>query len=153
MDFETLENQLRGLATLKHGLGATEKEIARAEQSLGVKITGGYRQFLIRFGWAEFAYEDIYGLGPDAPEHLNLVTITRDERSAMVPGLRKDILPLMNDGGGNHYCLDLQSAPGGLNPEPSVVFWSHNLDEDQVPEFVSGSFVEWLSSRLGSSET
>jgi hypothetical protein len=53
----------------------------------------------------------------------------------------------MPDGGGNHYCLDTNAMENGLCP---VVFWDHELGEDQVPDKMYGSFTEFLDEQLHS---
>lgn len=87
----------------------------------------------------------LYGLGADAPPHLDLVRMTESERTEMYPRIRADLVPIMNDGAGNHYCID-GSASGPT--EPPIVLWDHELDEDQMPEEYGEKFSTWLVSRL-----
>lgn len=138
-------DRIRALARLdlsvKLGKGASAGQIARAEAELDVEIRGGYRAFLERFGWAELGSSEIFGLGDQA--HLNLVEITLSERTRMRPRMPVRLLPFCNDGAGNHDCLDLSA--GG---EPPVVFWAHELGQDQEPTVEAESFAAWLRSTL-----
>jgi hypothetical protein len=55
----------------------------------------------------------------------------------------------MNDGFGNHYCLDTGSLHDGECPE---VFWDHEKGVRQEPEFVSPQFDLWLLDILAESD-
>ena len=127
------------------GSGNAPVEIENAEQVLGIRVAGSYRDFLRRFGWIGIGPTEIYGLGRDVPPYLDLVKMTLSERSEMSPTLAHRLLPFFNDGFGNLYCLDTSNAPEGEN---AVVFWNHELDTGQTPEFVSQSFAEWLAGEL-----
>ena len=125
------------------GDGVDETEITEAERVLGVRIDGGYRQFLKRFGWGGVGHVELYGLGSNVPAHLNVVDITLSEREEMGPKLRPNLVPVMNDGGGNLYCIDT-NAEG----EPSVVFWDHTAGTDQEPDLDADDFASWLDEQL-----
>ncbi|CAN5884843.1 hypothetical protein BH11MYX4_BH11MYX4_03280 [soil metagenome] len=64
----------------------------------------------------------------------------------MATKLPVSLVPIMNDGGGNLYCLDSRSA------EPSVVFWDHEAGEKQDPTVESATFCDWLIGYLGSTD-
>jgi hypothetical protein len=144
MNFETLAHLLISFPENSLGSGATEEEIQRAERDLGLRIFGAYREFLRRFGWGGVEDFELYGLGTGVPSHLNLVNITQSERSEMEPHLPRDLLPIMNDGGGNLYCLNTCT---GTN-EPAIVSWYHDLGYEQTPELVSEDFASWVTSLL-----
>lgn len=126
------------------GSGVPDEEIARAEQALGVQIRGGYREFLRCFGWAGIGSVELFGLGADVPRYLELVEHTRSERTECHPRLRRNLVPLLNDGFGNHYCIDTDSEG-----EPPVVFWNHEAGEEQTPKFEANDFVSWLNELMG----
>lgn len=128
-------------------MGATEREITAAEKLLGVHILGGYRSFLKDFGWGGVECLELYGLGRDVPRHLNLSEITQSERQKMNPPLQAHLIPLMNDGGGNLYCINTQTEG-----EPKVVFWDHENSKDQLPEFEAITFAAWLNAELDTIE-
>lgn len=144
-------NEIKQLILSSHsklaGQGASEDEIVDAELQIGLCIHGDYRWFLREFGWGGVNTIEIYGLGQDVPAFLNLVTITLSERSEMIPRLRRTLLPIMNDGGGNLYCLDVDSVG------PQVVFWDHEAGEDQIPSIVAGDFTSWLREKIKHSES
>lgn len=147
MNIEDISRHLESFESRCFGAGAKEDEIARAEHILGVKLRGGYRRFLARFGWGGVMDVEIYGLGSDTPTHLELTRLTLSERIEMTPRLPIHLIPLMNDGGGNLYCLDC-STPGD---EPRIVFWDHTDTEAQTPETMGRDFFSWLMSYIDSS--
>jgi len=108
-----------------------------------------YRRFLRDFGWVSIDGDEIFGLGADVPSHLDLVRITQSERTQFRPYLPPHLAPLLNDGAGNHYCLDTRRSSGKGRP---VVFWNHEheLAEQQDPADETDDFVTWLSERAES---
>jgi hypothetical protein len=144
MTFEELAEKLDRFTVKRFGHGAKEGDIHEAAARLGVRLSGGYRQFLRRFGWGGVEDIELFGLGADVPSFLHLVAMTESERSEMSPALPVHLIPVMNDGGGNLYCLDAR-----VPDEPPVVFWDHTAGEDQQPQQVAPDFVSWLSEELG----
>lgn len=143
MTFDSLIHTLESFETKSFGRGAPDEEIDAASRRLGVALRGGYRDFLRRFGWGGVGSLELFGLGPDVPAWLDLVSVTESERSEAHPALPRTLVPLLNNGGGNLYCLEA-SAPG----EPPVVYWDHTRGEQQVPEPVAPDFSSWLADRL-----
>jgi hypothetical protein len=125
------------------GDGVSETESNTASAQLGVSLTGGYRLFLQRFGWGGVGSIELFGLGADVPPYLSLTAMTRSEREEMSPALPTQLIPLMNDGGGNLYCLDSR-----VKGEPPVVFWDHTAGEQQAPVQVASDFTVWLAERV-----
>ncbi len=134
MKYDEIKMLMGHVGALIVGKGATEHEIEEAQKSLGLVIRGDYRKFLLDFGWGGTGKFELYGLGSDVPPFLNLITITHSERTEMSPPLRPDLIPLMNDGGGNLYCLALASV------RPRVVFWDHEGGRAQVPAVEAEDF-------------
>jgi hypothetical protein len=145
VSFKDLEERISEFPNKDVGKGATPEEIGVAEATLRVSFSNTYKEFLRTYGWARFAHEKLYGLGGDVPPYLELVKNTVVERNAMRPSLPPHLIPVMNDGGGNHYCLDSTQMQ---EDECPIVFWDHELGEEQVPELVSSSFEAWLTSLL-----
>lgn len=142
-EYFEIAKRLQSFDTREFGDGATEDEVSRAEQTLGVRINGGYRDFLMHFGWGGVEHLELYGLGGDVPSYLNLVAVTQSERNEMQPPLRAHLVPVMNDGGGNLYCLDTSAAG-----EPTIVFWDHTAGTDQDSETMAADFTSWLNEQL-----
>ncbi|MDQ3703999.1 MAG: SMI1/KNR4 family protein [Chloroflexota bacterium] len=140
-----LIRRLHSPGQVEFGRGATPQEIQLAEQQLSVVFPRSYKEFLEQFGWASLEGLELYGLGEDVPAYLDLVKVTLSERMEMRPRLPRPLLPLMNDGAGNHYCLDVGSGEQGECP---VVFWDHNQGESQDPEYVARNLEAWLSEEL-----
>jgi hypothetical protein len=143
MTFDQLAQRLESSISKDFGRGTNEHDLHSASVRLGVNLVGGYRRFLQRFGWGGVGSFELYGLGSDVPPHLDLVAVTESERREMRPALPVHLIPLMNDGGGNLYCLDSRGEG-----EPGVVFWDHSAGEEQKPEPVAPDFVSWMAERL-----
>lgn len=143
--FEKVMRAIRSSKSREHGRGASEEEIRAAERALGLTLRGDYRRFLLELGWGGTRHIALYGLGSDVPRHLDLVSMTESERTEMHPRLRTDLVPIMNDGAGNHYCID--GSPSGPS-EPPMLFWDHELDEEQTPEEYGEDFSSWLLEQI-----
>ncbi|WP_224368622.1 SMI1/KNR4 family protein [Hyalangium versicolor] len=143
MTFDELAQKLELFSSKSFGQGASEDDIDAASDRLGVRLAGGYRSFLRRFGWGGVESFELFGLGSDVPPYLDLTTVAESERTEMHPGLASHLIPLMNDGGGNLYCLDSRATG-----EPTVVFWDHTASEKQIPSPVAPDFVSWLAERI-----
>src|SRR5215212_540646 len=140
-----LIRRLRSCREAEFGRGATPQEIELAEEQLGVKLPESYKAFLGHFCWASIEALELYGLGEDVPTCLDLVKVTLSERAEMRPRLPSCLVPLMNDGAGNRYCLAVEPREQGECP---AVFWDHNLRESQDPEYVAPNLEAWLSEEL-----
>src|SRR5262245_54616566 len=113
---------------------ATLDEIREAERTLGVTFSLSYLRFVALYGWAEIDSSEVYGLGAGIPEYLNVVHCTIREREDAEPEMPHHLIPIMNDGSGNHYCLD--SSRVSANDEMPIVFWDHEspAGESQIPK-------------------
>ena len=112
------------------GGGATDVEIFKAENSLMTPFSESYRSFLRKIGWGRFSHEELYGLGSDIPPYLELVKNTLVERDTMGPLMPLHLIPVMNDGAGNHFCLDTSLF---ADDECPVVFWDHEQGVNPGP--------------------
>ena len=146
MKYDELKRLMIQSESLTVGKGATEFDIQEAQQALDLSILGDYRKFLLDFGWGGAGNFELYGLGSDVPPHLNLIAITHSERTEMSPPLRQELIPVMNDGGGNLYCLDSASA------KPCVVFWDHEGGEAQNPAVEAEDFSSWAAGLINTIE-
>ena len=145
MSVSEMRNRILAFNDKQCGQGATLAEIAAAERLLGVSFPESYRQFLSDFGWGRFSHQELYGLGSDVPTNIDLVRNTIAERSEMEPNLPAYLVPVMNDGFGNHYCLDTSSKKNG---ESALVFWDHEQRSNQIPGQVAVTFDVWLIDLL-----
>lgn len=141
--YQQVSERIRKFDERDLGQGAKIHEIEDAERSLDLKIKGEFRSFIEEFGWGGVGHIDIYGLGDDTPQHLSIVRVTQSERTEMIPRLPENLLPIMNDGAGNLYCLDM-----GSTGEPRVVFWDHTGGASQHPEEKGETFAIWLNGLL-----
>ena len=142
MPSDELSRQLReyrGRKLLGHG--ASPADISTAEAALGTKLPESYTAFLREFGWGGVDSWELFGVGAGVPSYLDLVRMTESERTTFHPHIPPHLVPVMNDGFGNHYCLDTASLHDGECP---VVLWDHEKGARQKPEVVSSQFDQWL---------
>lgn len=138
--FSYLAARIRATEGISFGSGVSDVEIETASRELGVPIKGSYRAFLRTFGWASLPYTEVYGLGEGMPyAGLELVRVTKQERTEAYPLTPHHLLPVENDGSGDLYCLDTR-----VSVDPPVVFWGHERGDHQVPEVVAGDFSTYL---------
>lgn len=138
MNYDEFRERLRRIDEKEVGAGASVTQIADAERGLGVAFPSEYKRLLEDFGWMAVGSTEIFGLGDDVPEHLNVVGVAIDERTQAHMTIPPNLLPIMNDGGGNLYCVDCADAVG------SVVVWDHTAGLDDL----GASFVDWLADEI-----
>ncbi|HET6385391.1 MAG TPA: SMI1/KNR4 family protein [Armatimonadota bacterium] len=126
---------------IDHGAGVAPSVIDGAARVLGVALPQDYVEFLRVYGWASLGCNEIYGLGDDVPRHLDVVRLTLSERLEAQPAMPRHLVALMNDGFGNHDCLDTSQLRDGRCP---VVFWDHDKGPNQQPEPIAADFNTWL---------
>lgn len=148
MQFEPVAQRIYAFDEREFGQGASYEEIQQAQQQLGVRFPLSYVSFLKEFGWGGIGYWELFGLGSDVPIHLNLIIQTRSEREEMQPKLAAHLIPIMNNGAGDLYCLNSKKMREGECP---VVFWDHEAGSDQEPDEDAENFLFWLSERLDES--
>jgi cell wall assembly regulator SMI1 len=150
MNISAMARCIDSVANKDYGRGASDREISDAEHVLGVRFPEDYKFFLSRFGWAEIGCDILYGLGTDAPYGHSVVKNAVSERHEAQPHIPHHLVPIMNDGAGNNYCLDTLRFHGGECP---VVFWDHEHPNgsNQVPIDVAQSFGQWIVDRIGNS--
>ena len=125
---------------------ASVEEIDRAERELGARFPMSYRWFQLEFGDFEHGPLDIYTVRtPHGPYSRYIVETNLEERTEAVPRLPAHLLAFSDSGGGDLLCFDTTRSEGGEYP---VVWWNHELDEDQEPENAAPSFLDWLEQEL-----
>lgn len=141
MSIENMTTTIDELLDKEVGSGASLEAIRAAERELGVKFPADYEAYLQTYGWARLIFDELYGIGDSVPEHLDLTTNTIRERRDFRPYLPTHLIPVMPDGAGNHYCLDVSKSKSETCP---VVFWDHDEGEKQTPRIVATSFSDWI---------
>ncbi len=124
-NIDLLLDRILAMPRIVRGVGATERDIEDAERQLGLKIPSDYAAVLRRAGWLGIGPQEIWGLGPDVPEHLHLIHSTHLWRANLQICLPGHLLPIQEDGGGNLFCLDC-SCPDCR--ETPIIFWDHDAD-------------------------
>ena len=110
------------------GEPASLEFIKSTEDHMGVKFPTSYKEFLRAYGWAEIYGNYFFGVGLNIPSIFNLPKVSLDEHTIVQPVMPMHLIPVLNDGAGNHYCLDT-SHYDGLN-ECKIAFWDHELNSD-----------------------
>lgn len=146
---ELIESLPHRLSLLKHevtGGGASPQQVAGLEKTLGVRLPKSYIAFLRKYGWADLEYLQLFGFGDDVPKELNVVENTKIRRQQAGSRMPLHLIPIMNDGAGNAFCLDCQTLDS--HDECPVVFWDTDLDADQTPEIDGEDYLTWLQREL-----
>jgi len=145
MNIADIKRALVRVDDVEFGSGAEPQEVRRAEDRLSVTLPSNYVAFVMEFGWLCVGHTEINGIGRDVPMHLELIRNTSRERNSGSAAIPHYLIPVVNDGGGNHYCLDLTRSDGNDCP---IVFWSHELGGYQDPADTSDSFLQWLYDKV-----
>jgi cell wall assembly regulator SMI1 len=125
---------------------ASAEEIDRAERELGARFPMSYRWFQLEFGDVQDGPLDIYtGCTEAGPYSKNIVETNLKERAEAGPRLPAHLIAFSDNGGGDHLCFDTTRPEGDEYP---VVWWDHELDEDQEPEDAAPSFLDWIEQEL-----
>ncbi len=124
---------------------ATPDEIAAAERELGAPLPESFRRFQLEFGECPHGPVEIYSVRPVEPPAVNIITRNLDARKELYPRLPQYLIAFSDDGGGDYDCFDTRQR---VADECPVVWWDHELDEEQTPEPLAPSFLDWLQTRL-----
>jgi cell wall assembly regulator SMI1 len=143
MALDELERILRSRDDVTIGHGVTDRAIQTAEEDLNVTFPPDLKDYLRRFGHIEFGPFELLGLGDEIPKYLDIVGITKSERIESGCPLPTNLVPLLNDGGGNLYCVAVSDEQTG-----SIVFWDHEAGPEQEPELHASSLEEWMLDLL-----
>jgi hypothetical protein len=139
MGFDELRRVLADIPDVETGGDLAVEFIAAAEREVG-SIPEDYRSFISEFSWLAADSYEIFGLGASVPSYLDLVRNTRDERQR--GGLPDDLIPVMNNGGGDLFCVRVADGP---TADGAVVRWSH---EDSSSSIEGDGFSVWLVDLL-----
>ncbi|WP_175494136.1 SMI1/KNR4 family protein [Herbiconiux ginsengi] len=131
--YDELKAVLSSRRDLERGNGATEAELSAAEMQIG-SIPQEFRQFLMDFGWVILGHYEVFGVGEGITARNDLVSETLNERSY---GRIPNLVPVMNDGAGNLYCVTQDS----ITPSP-VLLSTLDSSPDYVVE--QAGFSSWL---------
>jgi cell wall assembly regulator SMI1 len=131
---------------------APEKQIARVEKKLGVKLPGAYRSFLASCGAALIEGQEINGIPGKAEIGLDVVEYTEELREDM-PGWPDHMIPICDDGRGGAFCLDLSAPTSAPADDCPIAYFEHEFaEEDEATgqftfefEQVADSFEAWLN--------
>lgn len=127
---------------------AKVEDLERLESSVGYHLPGDFKRFLRLSNGLIFLSDTFYGIHPDRPD-LDIYANYQWERNESNNPLWHNLLPVCPDGGGNHYCLDLESVDE-KREKCMVVFWQYDYEyaEDDLPDPEAESFEEFLVKRV-----
>ncbi len=152
--FEAVAKRLREFRPSPFAGPACPGSVAKAEEELGVTFSQSYRLFLNEFSGGGFPF-DIYGIEPQSPPKGNdwyfqsVAGMTESEREDVEPAMPPFLIPFTPNGMGDHWCLDTSRLTGGECP---VVFWNHELGEDQELRQTHATFLDWLEEAMSSED-
>lgn len=124
---------------------ATVEELAAAEAALGCRFPESYHWFQLEFGQVSTGPLDIYTVRKLDEPAMNIVGINLEERQDAHPALPAHLIAFSDSGGGDFCCFDTSAFKDGECP---IVWWDHELDDDQIPEAAGASFLDWLEAEL-----
>lgn len=142
-----LESRLRLRSDCAVGGGVHTSDVDAAEAQLNVTFPHDLRVYLQMLGSLEIGHREFFGLGTDLPRFRDIVAVTLSERTMARSPLRHDLIPLLNDGGGNLICIVVAGTNSGR-----IVFWDHDDGGDQAPSDWSESLAVWLDEVLSDVE-
>jgi cell wall assembly regulator SMI1 len=141
--------------------GASEEEIARAEQALGLSLPEDLRaSYRIHNGAEDSGLFPASGLDENGYSPLSLAEVL-EERHESSPASDKYVtadeavqarhwhphwLPFASNGGGDYLCVDLAPAPGGTPGQ--VIEWLHETSERKRVAPSLGDYLRDLAEGL-----
>lgn len=122
----------------------SEELISKAEDALGFKFTGCYRQFLKKYGAGNFGSQEIFGVIHDDFEHgsvPNAIWYTIQLRDEV--NLPCNLLVIYDTGSDEIFCLDFYQMNSRM--EPAVVSFVPGVDLDkQTYEKIADDFGDFM---------
>jgi hypothetical protein len=125
---------------------ATEDELLEAERELRVSLPESYKALQLELGEMCGAILEIYSVKAPQTGMLNIIGITKCERTECFPNLPSHLVPFSSNGGGDSYCFDTSKLVDGECP---IVFWDHTSGAEQELEVVAADFLEWIELEIG----
>ena len=138
--YEDLRAAIMARPDLRIGTPATDTQIQAAQVQLGF-LPADYQAFLSDFGWAVFGQWEIFGTGDNVRRRNDVVEITLSERARGT--LPSTLVAVMNNGGGDLYCLDTNTVDAEMG-SAAVVAWLHETSPQEGAEPVADRFSDWL---------
>jgi cell wall assembly regulator SMI1 len=127
--------------------GAQESAIESFEKYTSLRLPEDFRQFLMRCNGFSIMSDVLYGIHPEN-EAIDLLSNYFWERNESGNPIYRFLVPIMPDGQGNNYCLDLSR---GGHSQATVVFWQHDYDYEfhsEIPDIVAHDFLSFLRDTL-----
>lgn len=122
----------------------SEELINLAEETLGLKFSPLYRDFLRQFGAGNFGSQEIYGVIDEDFENSSIpdaIWFTLTERREI--NLPRNLLVIYDTGGEEYYCLDFNKR--NKHNEPAVVSFIPGQElQAQKYEVIAEDFGDFL---------
>lgn len=122
----------------------SEAVIGLAEETLGLKFTGVYRDFLRNYGAGNFGAQEIYGVINDDFYNSSVpdgIWYTLTERNEI--GLPNNLLVIYDTGGDELYCLDFNMLNNAKEPAVISIVPGVDLDKQKF-EIIANDFGDFL---------
>ncbi|WP_168210453.1 SMI1/KNR4 family protein [Persicimonas caeni] len=125
--------------------GASDHEIARAEDRLGVKFPPSYRRFLEDLGAGQFGDQTFFGvIGPEVDSMLDVVSRTLDQRThGNLPTTHVVVAPYGSEAFFGFDCADRR-----YNEECPVAEFPRDYGDTQEPNYFELDFGSFLLARI-----
>jgi cell wall assembly regulator SMI1 len=127
-----------------------EARLRGFEQLLNITLPDDYRQMLMSHH-GDAPLESEYRLSTPEGEMFGGIGIflSPDPYAeggilAVASRFARGVVPIAEDGGGNFLCFDFRDVSNGS--EVKVVYWDHELNEEDTYFFVASSFSELLNA-------
>jgi cell wall assembly regulator SMI1 len=139
---------------------ASAEAVDAAQRVMGVELPADYRAWLLAHDGAEHGLfsEEVLSIAGVVSTWRLFGELFADDHDASVeadPGVRpvwwhSKWIPITSDGAGNHLCLDLEPAPGGVAGQ-LVRFW-HDSGERMIEAPNLAAWFDLVHERLVSGE-
>ena len=125
--------------------GASDHDIANAEEALGIKFPPSYRRFLESLGAGRFGDQTFFGVvGPEGDHALDVVTRTRDQREhGNLPATHIIVGPYGREAFFGFDCADRRN-----NEECPVAEIPRDYGDIQEPNFFELDFGSFMLARI-----
>lgn len=138
----------------KYALGnkPSQKEIEEAEEKLGNKFPGSYKQYLMDFCHSSINGTSILIIGKNLSNGDDILYNAFNEWEGFKPYyyIPKYFIPFSNDGFGNFFCFDTRNFVDGECP---VVYYLHEefpnyVNKELTPSIAYPNFAEFLNEAI-----
>jgi len=128
--------------------GINDDEIKGLEQKIRYELPKEFKNFISNINGFKLLSDILYGIHENN-KSIDLFSNYIWEREYSNNQIWSYLLPIVPDGRGNHYCLDLKTIDS-KKLKCNVVFWQHDYEYtlEDLPDIESSSFNEFIWEML-----